>query len=205
MTYAIRTRRPPRTLTDDEVRKLLRACGGAADGFRDHVLLSLALGCGLREMEIVALNVGDVLSPGGNVRKVLQLRRWKGSGRAGNTDVTQRVHLPDATHYKLEKFVRTRKLRRAAAETPLFMSRKGNRLSTRAVRYLFVKWQSAAGLSARYHFHELRHTAITIIRRRTKDMRITQRFARHVSIETTLRYEHAADEEMRAAVAGLDV
>lgn len=205
MSYAARTRRPPRTLTDEEVRRLLRACGGAAAGFRDHVILSLALGCGLREMEIVALDVGDVLSPGDHVRKVIQLRRWKGSKRSGNTDVTQRVHLPDATHYKLEKWIRVRKLRHAAADTPLFLSREGNRLSLRAVRYMFVKWQQAAGLGARYHFHELRHTAITLIRRRTKDIRIAQRFARHVSIETTLRYEHASDDEMRAAVAGLDV
>lgn len=143
----------------------------------------------------------------GNVRKVLQLRRWKGSTRpAGSTNLqlAQRVHLPDATLYKLEKFARVRKLRRMRRDSPLFMSRKSNRLSTRAVRAMFAKWQAAAGLSG-YHFHELRHTAVTKVRRRTKDMRLTQRFARHASIETTLRYEHASDEELHAAVAGLDV
>lgn len=209
MSYAGRTRRPPRTMTDGEVKLLLRASGAAVAGFRDHVLLSLALGCGLREFEIVALDLVDVLTPVGNVRKVIQLRTFKGSERAGaragttNLQGQQRVHVPDATFYKLEKFLRRR--RRGRRDVPLFVSRKGNRLSTRAVRAMFAKWQGAAGLSARYHFHELRHTAVTIVRRRTRDLRITQRFARHVSIETTMRYEHAADEELRAAVAGLDV
>lgn len=203
MSYATRNRRPPTTLTDDEVRRLLAVTGKAADGYRDHVIFSLALGAGLREMEIVALDVGDVLTEEGGIRKRIKLRTFKGSG--AGADDRQRVHLPESTYYKLEKFARVEKLDEYYRDAPLFWSRKGNRLSVRAVRGLFARWQTAARFDELHNFHRLRHTAITLFFRRTRDIRLTQKFARHASIETTLVYEHAADEELAAAVRDLPV
>ena len=71
------------------------------------------------------------------------------------------------------------------------------------MRALFEKWQRAAGFDQLYNFHVLRHTAITIVRRKTKDIRVAQRFARHASITTTTIYDHVADEEIAAAVRDL--
>jgi integrase/recombinase XerC len=203
LTYAARTRRPPTTLTDDEVRRLLAVSGKSADGFRDHVIFSLALGSGLREFEIVALDVGDVLTEEGGIRKRIKLRTFKGS--EGARDERQRVHLAESTYYKLEKLVRVEKLGEFYRTAPLFWSRKGNRLSVRAVRGLFARWQKAARFDELHNFHRLRHTAITLFFRRTRDIRLTQKFARHASIETTLVYEHSADEELAAAVRDLPV
>jgi site-specific recombinase XerC len=201
--FASRTRRPPTTLTDDEIKRLLRASGAHRDGFRDHVIYSLALGCGLRESEIVALDVADVVTPAGGVRRVIQLRRFKGSGRPGADRTAQRVHLPESTYYKLEKYIRPAWRRRP--DWPLFMSRKGNRLSERAVRAAFATWQRRAGFDHLYNFHALRHTAVSVVRRRTKDIRIAQLFARHAHLRTTLIYDHPSDEERAAAVRGLAV
>jgi integrase/recombinase XerC len=39
--------------------------------------------------------------------------------------------------------------------------------------------------------------------RRTKDIRLTQRFARHASIVTTSRYTHTSDEALAQAVDDL--
>lgn len=204
MSYAARTRRPPTTLTDDEVRRLLQVTGKSADGFRDHVILSLALGAALREFEIVALDVGDILTTDGGIRKVLLLRTFKGStGKPG--EKPQRVHLPESTYYKLEKFARVNELRSFYRTTQLFWSRKGNRLSVRAVRGMFARWQRLAGFGELHNFHRLRHTAITMFYRRTKDIRLTQKFARHAHIDTTMVYEHAPDEELARAVRDLPV
>ena len=52
----------PTTLTTDEQRAVLRATAG---NVRDHTIISLALGTGLRLAEIVGLNVGDVFAPDG--------------------------------------------------------------------------------------------------------------------------------------------
>lgn len=210
MSYAERTRRPPRTLTDREAKRLLKVTGEAKAGYRDHVIISLALGCGLRESEIVALDVGDVTRDGRKPRRIIQLRVFKGAGKGRGREADfQRVHVPDATYYKLEKYLRNfdprfgDSARRYRPDAPLFWSRQGNRLSDRTVRLMFHKWQKAAGFDTLYNFHTLRHTAITNVRRTSKDIRIAQKFARHVNIGTTVRYEHASDEEVAAAVKEL--
>lgn len=236
MSYADRTKRPPRTLSDAEQLKLLKISGAKRDDFRDHMLLSLALGTGLREMEIVALNVGDVTDDPwlGKVKRMIQLRVFANKGgrrrrprsresaavrakreaaaraRASEHAKAQRVHLPDGTFYKLEKYVRvmTRGWEgdrgiKPSLDRPLFPSRENARLSTRRLRELFAEWQQRAGFDHVYTFHELRHTAITNTYRATRDIRIAQRVARHADIESTTRYEHASDQEVASAVQGL--
>jgi integrase len=204
MSYAERTRRPPRTLTDAEQARLLKASGKHADTFRDHLIFSLALGTGLREGEICALDLVDVMRPDGHTKRSIQLRHFARKGKhRDNVDArAQIVHLPDGTFYKLEKYLshvhpgepRTR---------PLFQARGGRRLSTRRVREIFAEWQERAAFGHRYTFHELRHTAITNAYRATRDIRIAQRVARHARIDTTTRYEHASDQEVATAVRGL--
>jgi integrase/recombinase XerC len=203
VSYADRTRRPPRTLTDDEQRALLKASGQHADTFRDHVLFSLALGTGLREGELVALDLSDV-ADGRKVKRRIQLRTYarKGSRRSDDA-ASQIVHLPDGAFYKLEKFVRRRQRDGAKPSAPLFEARGGRRLSTRRVRELFHEWQTRAGFDHCLNFHVLRHTALTNAYRATKDIRIVQRVARHARIDTTTRYEHASDQEVAAAVRKL--
>ncbi|HPM53167.1 MAG TPA: hypothetical protein PK282_13135, partial [Rhodoglobus sp.] len=78
MSYAESTR-TPRTLTDAEQARLLKVTGEHARGFRDHVLLSFALGTALREAELLALNVGDVFGVEGKARRRVQLRVFKRS------------------------------------------------------------------------------------------------------------------------------
>jgi site-specific recombinase XerC len=203
MAYAARTRRPPRTLTDEEVSRVLRVSGENKRDFRDHLILSFALGSGLRESEIVALDVEDVCKPTDKgrllPRRTLQLRVFKRG--AGKSDPSaQRVPVTDSTYYKLQKYLNTV----APLAGALFRSRKGNaRLSTKAVRTLFKKWQQRAGFDHLYSFHHLRHTSLTNMYRKTRDVRLVQRFARHANINTTTLYEHASDEEVQRAARGL--
>ena len=51
------TRPVPRTLTEQEQLSLLRETGRTVDDFRDHIIVALALGSGLRVGELVALDV----------------------------------------------------------------------------------------------------------------------------------------------------
>ncbi len=211
MSYADRTKAPPRTLTDDEQARLLKISGRDVDGFRDHMIFAFALGCALRESEIVGLDVGDVSPDGLKVRRVIQLRVFKRAG--ANVDAAdQRVYVPDGVFYKLQKYLRSRYRTHTPAMTePLFQAarsnqnggRGGGRLSTRRLRELFREWQIRAKFDHLYNFHSLRHTAITNVRRKTKDIRIAQKVARHANIATTTRYEHASDQEMLDAVKGL--
>ncbi len=73
MNYADAVRKPPKTLTDVEQKLLLKVSGERRAGFRDHVIFSMALGTGLREHEIVALNIGDVFTASGKTKRRVQL------------------------------------------------------------------------------------------------------------------------------------
>ena len=55
----------PTTITSDEQSLILRA---TQPNLRDHLIISLALGTGLRLAEIVGLDVGDVYGPDGTPR-----------------------------------------------------------------------------------------------------------------------------------------
>lgn len=202
MAFATRTRRPPRTLTDDEVARLLRITGEHRDGFRDHMIFSLALGCALRESEIVGLDVGDVTNNGRTPKRTLQLRVFKRGAGVVDT-AAQRVPLPDGTYYKLEKYLRWRAPLGLELGLPLFASRQSERLSDRRMRSMFRGWQVEAGFANPYHFHALRHTSLTNLYRRTRDIHLVSRFARHASIATTQIYAHVSDEEILQAAKGL--
>jgi len=188
----------PTTLTTDEQRLIL--CATAAN-VRDHTIISLALGTGLRLAEIVGLNVGDVFAPDGTPRVRVRVRKEiaKG-GRAAD------VFLPDRLVAKLRRFWRWKRERGEGLQPggPLFANQSGRRISKRRVQFAWATWQRKAGFNRTYGFHALRHTAVTNVYRASRDLFLAQRFARHVSPLTTTVYTHPSDDEMGARVKRLD-
>ena len=200
--YADAIARPPKTLTEREQRLLLKTTGQRVDGFRDHCIFSLALGTGLREHELLALNIGDVFSGDGKSRRRVQLKVFK---RSSDDASIQEVVLPDGVRAKLDKLytVKRRAGHDLSEDAPIFVSRKKGRLSARQLRHAFKVWQERAGFERSFNFHSLRHTACTNLYRATRDIRLTQRFARHKSILSTTIYTHPADEDLVRSVAQL--
>jgi site-specific recombinase XerC len=187
---------PPRTLTDREQRLLLKLTGERRAGWRDHVLFSLAFGTGLREHELLALDAGDVLDADlVRARRHVVLRVFK---RASQAPAPQQVVVPDTVRRKLEALfaARRREGEVITATSPTFVSRLGRRLSARQVRRVFWQWQERAGFDRRLTFHSTRHSACTNVYRRTKDIRLTQRFARHRSLLSTMIYTHPLEEDL---------
>jgi integrase/recombinase XerC len=137
---------PHRTLTEHEQRQLLKVTGERRDGYRDHVLYSMALGTGLREHELAGLEVGDVFEADGGARKRIVLRVFK---RSSGAATQQEVIVPADLRTKLEKFRGWKAWAREslAPDAPLFASNRGSRLSTRQVRHGFAVWQRRAGFA----------------------------------------------------------
>jgi integrase len=185
---------PPKTLTKVEQRQLLRAVRVQGSP-RDLALLTLALGTGLRLRELAGLNVGDVSPNGGGVAWKVVLDPKITKGRRGGV-----AYLAPAVRAELGRFLRWKRRAGEPLEprSPLFLSSYKRRLSLRRIQIIFREWQWAAGFASLYNFHSLRHTAITNVYRATKDLYLTQRFARHSSPLTTTVYTHVSDEEMYA-------
>ena len=200
--YALDGLLPPKSFTRQEQQLLLRATAQRRGAFRDHMLIALALGTGLREFELVALNIGDVFDAAGNALTRVLLRIFK---RSAKRPAPQQVFLNATLRAKLGRYYRyLRKQRRGLADdAPLFVSRKRSRLSTRQLRRLIKVWQRRAGVTADCGFHALRHTACMNMQRKCGDIRLVQRFARHASLRSTQVYTQPTDEDVLAAVADL--
>lgn len=187
----------PQTLTADEQHALLKATRSHA---RDHIIVSLALGTGLRLAELVGLDVGDVLFPGGEPRTRIHVRpEIAKRGRVGD------VFLPDALVPKLRRFWAHKRTRgeSVAPSAPLLCGLSRRRISKRRVQVVIRAWQAKAGFDRLYGFHCLRHSSVTNVYRATRDLFLAQRFARHASPLTTVIYTHPSDEEMRQRLRAL--
>jgi len=185
------------TLSNEEQTRLLEAV--AREGSRrDLALLTLALGTGLRLRELVGLNVGDVATKSGEVVWRVDLPKGITKGRRGGVAfLSERVRSALADHLASKAVIGES----MAQKAPLFVSMQCHRLSLRRVQVIFREWQATAGFERVYHFHALRHTAITNVYRATKDLFLTQRFARHANPITTVAYTHPSDEELYSAIA----
>ena len=187
---------PPKTLSPEEQARLLEVVARQGSR-RDLALLTLALGTGLRLRELVGLNVGDVTTRAGEVAWKVDLPKKITKGRrGGGAFLAERVRSALAGHLASKRASGYS----MAQKSPLFQSNQTGRLSLRSVQRIFVHWQRIAGFETIYNFHTLRHTAITNVYRATKDLFLTQRFARHANPITTVAYTHPSDEELYSAI-----
>ena len=192
----IRVPDPPKTLTPEDQARLLEVVASQGSR-RDLALLTLALGTGLRLRELVGLNVGDVTTKAGDVAWRVDLPRKITKGRRGGV-----AFLSEKVRSALRGYLCAKRVigEWMAAKEPLFKSILCRRLSTRQVQHIFAHWQREAGFDAHYNFHTLRHTAITNVYRATRDLFLTQRFARHANPVTTVAYTHPSDEELYSKI-----
>ena len=113
----------PPTLTEGEQRAILAA---TVVNPRDHAIVSMALGTGLRLGELLGLDVGEVFDCNGASRQRVRVRTEiaKG-GRAGD------VFLPDKLVPKLVRLwaFKVARRERLAPDAPLFCAQSGGRLS----------------------------------------------------------------------------
>jgi site-specific recombinase XerD len=195
----------PRAPTISEQLKILKVSGEHREGFRDHVILSVALGTGLREKEIAQLNVGDVAAGPKEIRTRIQLREYKGRLKTKDALASQYVFTSKMVRRKLEKFLAWKKRNKelVGPGAPLFLSNRGDRIATRTMRHMFRTWQKRAGIDPPYKFHALRHACMTNLYAATKDLRLVQKQARHNSVTTTQIYAHVSDEAVQRAVESL--
>jgi integrase/recombinase XerC len=189
----------PTTLSPEEQTRLLEVVARQGSR-RDLALLTLALGTGLRLRELVGLNVGDVATKSGEVAWKVLLPKGITKGRRGGVAfLSERVRAALADHLASLRVIGDS----MAQKAPLFRSSQTRRLSLRRVQVIFVHWQRVVGFERPYHFHALRHTAITNVYRATKDLFLTQRFARHANPITTVAYTHPSDEELYSEICGI--
>lgn len=168
----------PAYLSDDQRSIFLKTVAREATPYyraRDLMLINLLFMTGLRRSEVLSLNVEDVdLS-----RNLISVRR------KGNRKVSVNIHNELAEDLKKYLLLINRK-----PDEPIFMSKRGNRLSASSLWHLIKNYSNKAGLSNRITVHSLRHTFATTLLSQGLSLPFIQELMGHKSSQTTARYLH---------------
>lgn len=171
---------------------------------RDYMILLLGFNTGLRLNEMLCLNVGDVRGKDKlNVRPETTKKTRTGADgmkKAIGRDIPINKKLSAA----IKKFISHKLTWREGIQddAPLFISKKGGRLSRRALQELFEEWQGKAGIDG-YTVHSMRHTFAKRLLQRGVSLPTVQKLLGHASLASTGVYTEAGYEEMEEAVAAL--
>lgn len=178
-------------LTDSKSSELLKYAK-ENNTLRDFAIINLMLRTGLRTIEVVRADIGDITYKGDT--RVLLV--WgKGHDRKDNF-----VVLTDKAYLPIKEYLNTRK--GAKAGEPLFSSEsirnRGGRLTTRTISGLCKEDFRAIGIdSHEYTAHSLRHTTACAILKHGGQLTDAQGVLRHASPVTTQIYTESIKEEMR--------
>ena len=185
------SRRLPKTLSPDEVARLLDACEEDACGIRDRAMVELLYASGARISEVSGLNVVDVDLRGRQVRLF-------GKGRKERL-----APLYPKACEACERYIRKARPELAAAsreaQNALFLSVRGRRMSAASLRLAFEALVGKAGLDPSITPHAMRHTFATQLLNGGADLRSVQELLGHESLSTTQIYTHVSVERLKAA------
>lgn len=182
-----RKRRLPKTLTREEVRRLLDAPNlRAPTGLRNRCMLELMYRAGLRVGEVCALTPRDVDLAGGTIRVL--------DGKGGDGTAYFAV---DEVRPLLEAWLRERRRRKIGASAPLFCTLKGSPVGVRYVQKMVGRMKLRASITATCTPHVLRHTFATELLDEGFTIREVQDAIRHADVSTTMIYTHVLNTQLR--------
>lgn len=147
---------------------------------RDLALFDLALDSKLRACDLVALRVSGLVS-GGRVRSRVMIIQRK-TGRPVQFEVTEQ------TRRSLTEWLEERS---APDSEWIFPSRskRSAHVSTRQYARLLKRWVSLVGLDpAAYGIHSMRRTKVSLLYKKTGNLRACQLLLGHTKLESTVRY-----------------
>jgi len=182
-------------LTQKQIKDLLLYCDTI--NLRDSAIINLILRTGLRTIEVINANVGDIQEREG--QKILLI---KGKGHYEKDDF---VILTDKTYRVINNYLATRKIK--DKNEPLFISNsnnnKGERLTTRTISQICKTAMREIGLNDRsYTAHSLRHTCATAIIKGGGTLEQVQYTLRHKNITTSQIYINSIIDSERLANSG---
>ena len=188
------------SFTPSQVRDLLNQIDTSTVlGKRNYAIINLMARTGLRTMEVVGANVGDIRKNGGEALLYVQ---GKGRNSKDSFVILTEKSLSPILHYLGVRG-------KADHEDPLFVSlsdrNKYQRLSTRTLRMIVKENLRMINIdNPKLSAHSLRHFFATQSLRAGAQLLQVKEALRHVSIETTQKYLHNIDRIKNGAERYVD-
>lgn len=183
----------PDYLSEREYTLLLEAIQNTASPFfklRDLLIVSLFLSSGLRVSELVGLQLKDVDLESETIK--VHRKRNKHQTLPLNASV-------------VELFRQYLLIRPHSDSEHIFVSKKHTGLRANSVFCMVRKYLRIAGINKSRSCHLLRHTCFTSLLAQGVNLVIIQTLANHSNINTTKRYLHINDVQIRDAVQTINL
>lgn len=180
-------KRIPIVLTKEEVNSLIDASKGEGKPLdvRNHAMIELLYGSGLRISELTSLNLSDI-----HVNVALINVFGKGSKE-------RIVPLNDETIDALKDYVlEARPLLKPKVSDALFINRDGDRISRVGVFKLIKELAKEAGIVKTISPHTLRHTFATHLLEGGADIMAVKELLGHEDVSTTEFYTHVSKKAL---------
>jgi integrase/recombinase XerC len=177
----------PKFLTEKQMVDLLTGPqrlidNGSLDPFtawRDRLMMELLYGGGLRVSELSGLDYGQIDFERGFARVL-------GKGNKERMCPLGRVAMAVLVKWR-DEFART-----SAADAPVLVNARGERLPVRQIQRLLKRYLVLADLPADMTPHKLRHSYATHLLNAGADLRLVQELLGHVNLATTQIYTHVS-------------
>lgn len=182
-------KRVPDVLTAMEIEKLIEASKGRKwQAVRDNAILELFYASGVRVSELINLKLD-------NLNLELGYLRCMGKGRKERV-----IPVGKKAAEAVKKYCETARKRflKDPAETTLFLSRLGRKISRQCIWGLIKVYAQKAGIKKEVKPHTLRHSFATHLLERGADLRSVQEMLGHADISTTQIYTHVDRERLKA-------
>jgi integrase/recombinase XerC len=171
----------PRVPTIEEMNSVLDGKMPEVAAFpeRDALMLELLYGCGIRNSELIGINLDDI-------RLSAEAILIRGKGKK-----ERYVPFGDSVKGALSTYLPARQkalIERRKNTAALLISLRGERLTTRSVGRIVKRIAVAKGLSPDVHPHTLRHAFGTHMLEEGADLRAIQEMLGHERLSTTQRY-----------------
>ena len=174
-----RRRDLPKALAIEQVQALLEQPAETALQLRDRAMFELFYSSGLRLAELASLDCGSGLD--------LLEGEITVTGKRGKTRI---VPLGAKAAAALQAWLAVRPGLARPDATALFVSRRGTRITPRAIELRLDGWTARLGLGQRVHPHMLRHSFASHLLQSSGDLRAVQEMLGHASVSTTQVYTH---------------
>ncbi|MBQ1251343.1 MAG: tyrosine recombinase XerC [Firmicutes bacterium] len=183
------TKKLPKFVHYEDLRQLLELPDRTAAGLRDHAIMELLYGGGLRVSELCGLTLEQLLFP---IRSV----RVMGKGKKERL-----VPLGDYALSALREYLELGRPQLVRPENEeeqgIFLNQKdGRAITDRAVRDILNKYVVRMSKTLKVSPHMLRHSYATHMLENGADIRIIQELLGHERLSTTQIYTHITKSHM---------
>lgn len=172
----------PVFLTQSQTEKLNVTVPEDNENLRDFTIVEFFYGSGIRLSELHGLDIGSVDERHGVVRVF-------GKGR--------KERIVPLTSVALEAFKKYLQVHsNADPDKPLFINKKGERISRRQIERIVEKRLSRVSAQKKRSPHVLRHSFATHLMDGGADIRAVKELLGHASLNTTQIYTHVSREQL---------